>query len=273
MHRRWLAPTSGSLVIAALVAWAQGGLLKAETSTTYCFSSGANETGFDFCLSSNGNITLLRSPVGGSTEHIRVGVITEGYAVCDSDDIAYDYGSSVSVPGIHRAAFGPTTVVSGCAGGSLPCTLQRDTANGKYRLKMVFNWNTIDKEINITTTLTNLQSVPANNVVLMRFADADVEGTFEDIGDISRDSSWARQGPGPGLRLGLSALTPKIPHWVALQGPNPPTDYLSCINDNIAATPYQGDVGLLAGYDFSQNPPYYLGAGKSKTVKFQYRRD
>jgi hypothetical protein len=193
-------------------------------------------------------------------------VYTEGYAICDwtDDVVAYDYGSVA-------AGFGPTTVGAGCVNGALPCTLERDTLDGHFHLKMVYNRVPGDREITITETVKNLRNIHTDTVELWRFADADVNASAaNDWGDRSRASAWARDvtAPSSGQRLGLSALTHTVQHTTNVLTSAPPTDHL-CTTSDGSALPRFGDVGIFVSYDLESG----LGALKSKTVKFQYRVD
>jgi hypothetical protein len=245
-----------------------GAAAAGDTSCKYTFTYTQNQ-GFDWCLSSNGNIMMLQSYAPWpSNEHIRVGTFSEGYAICDSTDpnaLAYDYGSMAS-------GFGPTTVVSGCEDGALPCTMQRDTLDGRFHLKLVFNRTAGDREITITETVKNLRSIHTDYVELWRFADVDVNAsTGNDYGDRSQASSWARDISASqlGQRVGLSALTHAgVGHNTNILGPTPPTSSL-CQTSDPGPLPHYGDVGIFVSYDLNQG----LAALKSKTVKFQYRVD
>jgi hypothetical protein len=274
MNSKWLVSIAAAVMISSLFV-VVGGAQQArelaaaaagDTNCVYTFSSGQNATAFTWCLSSNGNIMRLENAAWPFNEHIRVGTFTEGYAICDwtDDVVAYDYGSSA-------AGFGPTTVVSGCAGGALPCTMERETSDGNFYLKMVFNRTPVDREIVITETVKNLRNIHTDNVELWRYADVDVNAsTGNDWGDRSQASSWARDvtAPQAGQRVGLSALTRTVLHSTNILGPTPPTPNL-CVTSDPGPLPHYGDIGIFVSYDFDQG----IAALKSKTVKFQYRVD
>lgn len=77
----------------------------ATSACAYTFTSGGTATVkyLQFCVTVNGNITEFQSPQGA--EHIRVGTIGDGYALCDftANEVGYhDYagfGDSDTGPG------------------------------------------------------------------------------------------------------------------------------------------------------------------------------
>src|SRR5712692_10533059 len=71
--------------------------VNATSTCSFTFTSGVNNTFLKYCVTVNGNITQLETPLGH--EHIAVGAFGEGYGVCDTttgigyDDYA-DFGDS-----------------------------------------------------------------------------------------------------------------------------------------------------------------------------------
>ena len=102
-------------------------LVPATTATTCrkTFSSGSGASRFAWCYSNDGNIIHLESPAG--QEHIFQGDIIEGYAICSSPN---------GVEGFDAAEF-----KSGFKPPTYPATntVQVDTTNNNWRLKMVFS--------------------------------------------------------------------------------------------------------------------------------------
>ncbi len=74
----------------------------------FTFTTGAGDTFLKYCVTANGNITLFETPAGH--EHIAVGIIGEGYGICDfgnhdSKPIEYfDYAESGDSGGWSAAA-------------------------------------------------------------------------------------------------------------------------------------------------------------------------
>jgi hypothetical protein len=215
----------------------------------YTFSSGSGETLFTWCLTSDGNLGRLESPAG--FQH----VYKEGYAVCwnDAGTNYYDYGDA-------EAGFAPPVVVAGCTSGS-SCTLQRDTLDGNYRLRMKFTQNKNEKEINIDHTLTNLYTDSFVNLSIARQADLDMDGSAgDDKSGSSSQSVWMHQ---TWARIGLTRRTfgGSASAWVG--------------GTALSGAPCS-DASGGGGIDLAIGLAYHLpsiAAGKSKTFTFQYRRD
>jgi hypothetical protein len=224
----------------------------------FSFNSGSGESNFDWCLSSNGNITKLEST--GNREHIMVGSVAEGYAVCSALGMSgRDYAHAKQIEG-----FGPTTNLGCSATG---CTFQRDTLDGRFRLLLAIRQNKNEKEINITTTVTNLTASPLDAVTVIRYADADVRGDpADDIADRSFRAVWARDGD-DALVLAGTTFSSATPVFATVDDAVGPVD--GCSLPDIGPIPIgPTDVGLVVGYQLGT-----LGAGKKKTVKFQYRTE
>src|SRR3954447_2713433 len=57
------------------------------------FTSGTGAQGFSWCYSDTGNIVMLQGP--GTAEHIRIGTLMEGYALCVGGSTeGFDNGNS-----------------------------------------------------------------------------------------------------------------------------------------------------------------------------------
>ena len=214
----------------------------------YNFTSGAGTNLFKWCLTSNGNIGSIESPPG--YQH----VYTEGYAVCRPEIAVnyWDFGTSAS-------GFGPATIVSGCTTGS-SCTLRRDTLDGRFRLKMAFTQNKPEKEINIVHTLTNLSTTGVANVLVARVADLDMDNSSgHDQSGAVGQSVWMYESR---ARMSLTGLT-----FLGLQA-------LWVSGHNLSQDP----CGYVSSGldDFAMGISYVatkIGSQRSKSFKFQYRRD
>src|SRR3954451_5061526 len=70
-----------------------GANMATSTSCFKTFQSGSGAAFFRWCFSDHGNIVDVESPV--TFEHLNIGDIREGYAVCANGVTpAYDFGSS-----------------------------------------------------------------------------------------------------------------------------------------------------------------------------------
>ena len=229
----------------------KGGVISVESlPCAYTFTSGSGPSFFKWCLTSDGNIGWIESPMG--SQH----VYAEGYAVCWAQGGMnyWDYGND-------QSGFSPPVIVSGCTTGSA-CTLRRDTADGRFRLKMVFTPNKSEREINIVHTLTNLSAQSVSEITVARQADFDMNNDAADDSFGSSDLSiWMIQGR---PRIGLSRLTFTGVSSASLGygGPN-----LSANPCGLLA-PTGDDLAIGQTYSFSK-----LASQQNKSVKWQYRRD
>jgi len=165
-----------------------------------------------------------------------------------------DFGDVIAVP------FGPPTVVSGCTSGT-SCAISRDTTDGVFRLLQKFGQSTLDKELNIDHTLTNLSSTTKTGVVLTRMSAFGPNNDWgDDRGDTSLRSAWLMDLD----RVGSTASTVLEPASTfivsgyasgctpaAVTTPAPPGFYATQINYNL------GNIAPL----------------KKKIVRVQIRRD
>jgi hypothetical protein len=233
----------------------------AVEACAFFFNNGNLEENFDWCLTVNGNITKLESPLG--QEHIAVGGFIEGYAICSVfGQSGRDYAQASQIAG-----FGPT-INLGCSGTG--CKFQRDTTDGRFRLVMDIKGDKKLHAINISMTVTNITGASIDAVQVIRYADADMNGDFlDDRGDRSVNRSvWGRDVNG--LTLTGTTIDNDIPAFARLEDDVGPgvIGPVTCQPPDAYALPAGPvDIGLLVGYNLGQ-----LKSGKSKTVKFQYQR-
>jgi hypothetical protein len=224
----------------------------------FFFNSGSGEANFDWCLTANGNITKLESPQG--REHIMAGGFIEGYAVCSAlGQSGRDYAQASQIAG-----FGPT-INLGCSGSG--CTFQRDTLDGRFRLLMAIKQNKKEKEINISTTVTNLTNTPLDAVSVLRYVDADMNGDFgDDRADRGNTRAvWGRDVDS--LVLAGTTFSSATPVYARVDDDMGPAG--GCVLPDIGPIPIgPTDIGMVVGYQLGT-----LGPGKKKTVKFQYRAE
>ena len=234
----------------------------AGTTPWHTFTT-SSDGGTTYRVSTDGNVYSIESPTG--YEHINIGNIVEGYALCYLTDTiqAYDYANSAG-------GFGTATHTS-----TSPFTVTRNTLDGKVQLKQAFTFNATSKSLNIVMTVKNLTG-SSLSIDLIRIADFDVDvgGTngFAEFSDNwfarTRDSVFAWNDPGDflfpthGLVLrhlkkssGTSHIA-KIPSTVTCEiDAGNPTAFV------------QGDYSGAIHYSFS------LAGGASKSVTIQYLRE
>jgi hypothetical protein len=146
-------------------------------ASTNCFATFAIGT-LTYCVSEHGNIARFSSPAA-APEHIRIGVIREGYAVCAGNAagaapvVAYDSGN------VEAGWQVPVTISQPGGPNTLPLCITRRTL-GNLEVQQCFSNVANEREVNITMTLRNLSGATRYNVMLDRYFDGDIAG---DAGD------------------------------------------------------------------------------------------
>jgi hypothetical protein len=245
-----------------------GGDVSIQSTTQQAsFTSGSGPTFLRVAVSDHGNLLSYESPqlaqsLGG----------LEGYVLCSqggSSVHGYDYG-----PG--EAGFGAPTISQPNGAGTFPLTVTRNTTDGKFQLKQVWNKpDNIEKDVTVTMTLQNLSSTTISGVVLSRTGDVNAGGVGTDPNDFGTHTSdsalqWDDLdvvGPSAvGLMLtSLTFGTSHTPYIENRSGWNP----TGCFPSGQVQTP------VITRQDLAMRVNYNLGdiaAGRSKTVKFEYGR-
>jgi hypothetical protein len=231
----------------------------ATDTCSFNFTSGANNTFLQYCVTTNGNIMQLQTPLGQT--QIALNTNGEGYGVCDlSSATNYsDYGLVGTT-----ANWNPATVVSQSA---TSVKIVRTTSDGIWTLTQTIAQVASTASIKVTMTLKNNTAVD-RDVQLLRYADVDAAGVVGNTLDATINSAFAFNSIGRGNSFGL-----------ALQnvGTSPFT-YVGFIQSNsfgpVPCTPFahQG-LGPLIGTDGSVVMTYVITVpkGASKSVTVMYR--
>jgi hypothetical protein len=141
------------------------------------FASGTGATRFEVRVSNHGNLSSFESPAGA--EAVSAG--REGYAVCSFSSAGGDVVHGHDT-GDVAAGFGPATIVQPNP-GAFPLTVTRNTTDGKFRLKQVWNQpDAVEKDITVTMTLKNTSNATIGGVALSRSGDYDVGTSGADAG-------------------------------------------------------------------------------------------
>lgn len=245
-----------------------GGDVSIESTTQQAsFTSGSGATFLRVAVSDHGNLLSFESPQGAQS----LGGL-EGYVLCSqggSTVHGYDWGGG-------EAGFGSATLSQPNGAGTFPLTVTRNTTDGKFQLKQVWNKpDNIEKDVTVTTTLKNLSSTTINGVVLSRTGEVNAGGVGTDTGDFGTHTSdsalqWDDLdvvGPtAVGLMLtALTFQTSHTPYIESLNGWNP----TGCFFSGLVQTPVttRQDLAMRMNYNLGN-----IAAGASKTVKFEYRR-
>jgi hypothetical protein len=234
----------------------------ATTDCTFTFTSGgtASTKYLQYCVTGNGNIVEFQSPLG--TEHIRVGTVGDGYALCDlsaaTGEVGYhDYAGFGDVD--TGTGWGAPTTVSQTA---TMVKIARSTADGLFTLTQTFTQSPSDASVRVAMAIKNNTSI-SKTIWLTRFTDIDAGGSTSNIMDGTLESVWGYNASetGSGLQISLAV-------------PNTFNNFGLAINqvDN-ACTIGNGFTGLLNGVDgfaysfhFIVVPPH-----GTKTVTLKYK--
>jgi hypothetical protein len=231
----------------------------ATSTCSFTFTSGANNTYLKYCVTVNGNITQLETPLG--REHIAAGAFGEGYGICDtSSAVAYDDYADFGDSG----NWGPSTTVSHNA---TSVKIARSTSDGIWTLTQTITQVAGTSSVKVAMMLKNNTAV-ARTAYLLRYADVDADGVFLNSldGTINSAFGWNSIGTGSpyGLMLQTVGTSPFPYAGFAQNVPNgpPPCSYTAN---------YTG--GLLSATDGSLVSVYIVGVPKnaSKTVTVSYK--
>ena len=193
----------------------------ATQTCSFTFTSGANDTFLQYCVTANGNITQFETPQGH--EHIRVGGFAEGYGICDATaglpTVQYfdyaDFGDSLNWLPATVATQSPTVV-----------KIVRSTADGIWTLTQTITQVAgTSPSVKVAMSLKN-NTVADRHAVLIRYADVDADGTFTNALGATANSAFAwnpSATPNIGLRgnFGVTLLGDAIPqpHAAGDRGP------------------------------------------------------
>jgi hypothetical protein len=267
--------TNVAFLLAALTTWAG-----ASTTCDTLLKSGTVVNPMIVCISNHGNLVGFASPARFDgmelfvpIEHIRVGVIGEGYALCDLNSTTRSFDA-----GFDEAAWGESTVSQPNGPNTLPLTITRTTLDGRFRLIQSFSRDTSRKEILIGMSVKNLSSTTAH-VVLARYADFDIDGTSgTDIFSRSNSSVFALEQNAMSLTSTVSPFTgvsvftavEKKSDWSPLVGTGTHT---GC-SPIPQTTPTAGQIGAPGPGDYVARLTFgfFLSSGQSRGVVVAYRR-
>lgn len=228
-------------------------------NSTNCFSTFAIGT-ITYCVSEHGNVVRFTSPAA-APEHIRLGVIREGYALCSAasavaaPSVSYDAGSA-------EAGWQAAVTIVQPVPNALPLSITRTTTTG-IQLTQTFSHNANDKEVLITMTIRNLSATATRfNVRLDRYFDGDINGTAgTDRYSRSADAVWAEDGPHV---LSLRDNNSGVAHTTAVH--TFAAMVVNTCNQATIATPTAlGDFAGRISYSFGNLLP-----NQSRTVRVQY---
>jgi hypothetical protein len=231
----------------------------ATSTCSYTFTSGTNNTYLQYCVTVNGNITQLMTPLG--VEHIAVGSFGEGYGICDiTAAVGYydyaDFGDS--------ANWGAPTLLSHTA---TALKIARSTSDGIWTLTQTITQMAGSSSIKISMALKNNTAI-ARTAFLLRYADTDTAGVFNNNldGTLNSAFAWIKTGESTpyGLMLQVTGNTPFTRNGFAQNVPAGP-DPCNAIAHWTGSTLLFTDGSIVLRYNI---PVPKLG---TKTVTMTYK--
>lgn len=239
-----------ALTLLALIALSNLASAQATTNCAFPAVSGAGNFFLGYCVSVNGNIVLLETPV--ANENIRTGTIGEGYGICDpTTGVEYaDYAG-----GNATNNWLPPVLLS-----ASPLTIGRTTSDGIWQLKQTFTRNVADRAVKIKMELIN-QTAVARDAVLLRYADIDANGLNNNLFQATMFSASASNINQVGIQLKDGAHGANTPIVQTIPGvPQPCTPAV-----NAAGAAFVGNGSLELVYQLT------VPKNGKKTVNVVYR--
>jgi hypothetical protein len=240
-----------------------------STTVKASFASGSGANFLGVKVSNHGNLLSFESPAGQEAVFLSEG--NEGYMVCSGADNPRANGRDT---GGEELGFSAPTFAQPNGAGTFPLTVTRNTTDGGFQLKQVWNKpDAVEKDLTITMTLKNVSSATIQGILLQRTGEFDVGSTGTDRGAAAGDSVWQwddRNGPdSPPVGLMLTALTFATNHGGDIVTSSEWFDHarLQCGASPTPTPTATGDFGMRLAYSLGS-----LSAGQSKTVKFEYGR-
>lgn len=229
---------------------------QATVICSYNFSSGADNTFLSYCVTVNGNVLGVQTPIG--RQHIFGG---EGYGICDfnSNTEYFDYGAGGDTPN-----WNPPVLLSQAANS---VKIARTTSDGIWTFTQTITQVPSTSSVKVMMTVKNNTAVD-REVQLSRFADIDADGTTLNTVDATINDAMIYESVGRG-----------VPYGLALQnvGTSPFT-YLGYVRNTSAAlspcNPFTNKVlGPVIDTDGTAVMTYVVPvpARGSKTVTVSYR--
>ncbi len=231
----------------------------ATSACSFTFTSGAKNTFLKFCVTVNGNITQIQTPLG--QEHIAIGSFGEGYGICDaSADIAYfdyaDFGDSGN--------WGPSTVVSHNA---TSVKIARSTSDGIWTLTQTITQVAGTSSIKVVMALKNNTAI-AKTAFLIRYADVDADGVFNNNFDGTQNSAFGWNSISSGGPFGLMLQNIGTPAFVfdgfaqnTSFGPPPCNPFVNFVGGPLTAI--DGSIAMF------YNIPIPKAATKTVTMNYK----
>jgi hypothetical protein len=174
----------------------------ATDDCSYTFTSGTNNTFLTYCVTVNGNIMQLKTPVG--VPQISTTTDGEGYGVCDVTGgiVAYsDYGTMGTTTNWNPASLLSLTGTS--------VKIARTTSDGIWTLTQTITQVASNSSLKIGMVLKN-NTAAARSVFVLRYADVDAAGQDMDNLDGTHNSAMAWTSTPPGTTNGFGLMLQNV---------------------------------------------------------------
>ena len=235
--------------------------LRARAVCAFTFTSGHDETFFKYCVTANGNIVQLETPLG--REQLSVArKIGEGYGMCDQGGEYFDYAEFGD-----SGNWNPATVVSRDA---TSVKIARTTSDGIWTLTQTITQVAGGSpSATVAMAITN-HTDTQRDVIIFRYANVNADGIAKNNLDSTIDSAFAWNSfsrppqVGFGLMLQNVGSTPFFHTGFILSVPDPPEPCNAFVHD---------PKHLITKTDGSIVVDYAIGIGshESRTVTVAYK--
>lgn len=213
-------------------------------------------------ISNHGNIVSYESPSG--SEHIGVGILSEGYVLCYAGNNAFDVGSSES-------GFGAASISQPSPTKTI---VTRNTSDGRLQLRQTFTFEGVEKALSIVMTIRNLTTSTVSGVTLRRQVDFDIDGSPSSnrFGRTSEDGVFAYRDASdfPGTEVHGMLLQHQQKNSTVARPVAKVTNAIldtSCNPSSIATPAGPGDFGATLQYNFGN-----VSGTASKLTTVRYLR-
>jgi hypothetical protein len=195
-----------------------GSLASAQTTTkcSVTFSGGAGNFAFKYCVTKNGNIARMETPL--TFQHLSTSNPSEGYGICDLDTKTayYDYAG-----GGATSNWDPPLFLSL---PPAPVVIERRTSDGRWQLTQTFTASGADSSFQVKMELLNRDPSKTKKANLVRFANVNIDGSASNIFQITPFSVVAGStlAGSPGIQLKDAGKADNTPLGLSKpNGPNP----------------------------------------------------
>jgi hypothetical protein len=228
----------------------------ATTTCSFNFASGAANTFLSYCVTVNGNVLEIVTPV--NQHHL---FAREGYGFCDinTNTEYFDYAGAGDTTNWNSAV-----VLSQSA---TKVKIARTTSDGVWTLTQTITQVPATSSVKVSMTLKN-NTLASREVQLVRFADIDADGSAANTVDATLNDAMIFNSVGRGGSFGLALQNIGTSPFTYLgYTQNTPSGVSPC-------SPFTHQaLGPLVGTDGSAVMTYVITipAGASRTVNVGYR--